>query len=83
MKRIKELQILILKDIRDFYTPGGIMSSAMSFEGYTADEISYNLRLLINEGYVKIWSDTTTHGDSCRTYLIDMLTTRGHNLIED
>ncbi len=77
-----ELMILILKNIKENYSPGGYFSNNIRVDEYSGVEISYNLQLLMDKGYVKIWNESTHHQSPYRTYLINRVTDKGEDFIQ-
>jgi hypothetical protein len=74
MKRDKELQKLLLLQVRNGGEPAGL-------ENYSEDQQVYNAALLINDGYVdgQAIKDAT---DTYRSAVMTELTSKGHDLLD-
>lgn len=75
MKRIKELQSLLLLQVRDGKEPPGLTQ-------YSEQDQVYNSALLINDGYVDGEAIQGGNGEYVSTVMIQ-LTSKGHDFLEE
>ena len=76
MDLIREILLLIesKENINEYFD-----SNSIEIEGYSQDEITYHIRLLFKENYIKAIDASSFDGES---YLINSLTWDGHEFLD-
>ena len=83
MEKNLDLNIKILKDIQENGSPlRGYHSQNIKIDSFSGEEISYNLELLHDAGYVLFWDEDTHMSSEYKTFLIRRLTNSGEDFVK-
>ncbi len=79
MKRDVLLWRELLLEIESWET--SLVSRPISIQGYTDDEVGYNLHLLVDSDLIEA-NDISTHGNQVHRYHPSRLTSEGHDWLD-